>query len=111
MFGEEHPSPLVVMTNLASDLAAMGEVKRAREIGERSFAVHRSFRGDLNPFTLATGVNLSMDRRAAGDAKEADELHADVVQKYFDTLGAEHPDYRTARQCGRLNIDIEPMMD
>lgn len=111
MFGEEHPSSLVVMTNLASDLAAMGEVKRARELGERSLAIHRSFRGDDNPFTIATGANLSLDRRADGDDEGAEELHSEVVRRYHDTIGPEHPDSRLAAQYGRANIDIEPMMD
>jgi tetratricopeptide (TPR) repeat protein len=111
MFGEEHPSSLVVMTNLASDLAAMGEVKLARQHGERSLTVHRRFRGDNNPFTLATGENLSLDRRADGDAEGAEELHREVVKRYRDTLGPEHPDSRLAAQYGRANIDIEPMMD
>lgn len=111
MFGEDHPSSLVVMTNLASDLAMMGEVQRARQLGERSYAVHLRFRGDDNPFTLATGENLSLDRRADGDAAGAEELHREVVRRYRDTLGPEHPDYRLAAQYGRANIDIEPMMD
>ena len=29
-----HPNMLIVMTNLASDLAAIGDVRQAREMGE-----------------------------------------------------------------------------
>ena len=109
--GKRHPSPLVVMTNLASDLATMGEVSRARELGEESWRLHREVRGADHPCTLATAANLSVDRRGDGDVEEAAELYEDTVRRYRATLGPEHPETRLAVQYGRATIDIEPMMD
>lgn len=111
VFGDSHPSTLVAMTNLASDLAAVGEAGRARELGERALTLSREVLGADHPYTLATATNLSVDRRADGDADGAHELHADTMARYNEALTPEHPDVRLAAQFGRVNLDIELMMN
>jgi hypothetical protein len=110
MFGETHPSPLVVMVNLASDLAMIGDVSRARELGERALEMSREVRGVTHPCSLATAANLSLDRRADGDEGAARELHEQTLAQYRETLGAEHPESRLAAQSGRATVDIDLMM-
>ena len=80
----------------------MGEVRLARQRGERSLELHRQVRGPDHPCTLATASNLSLDRRAGNDPAAADELHADTIQRYDQTLGPEHPDSRLAINYGRI---------
>jgi tetratricopeptide (TPR) repeat protein len=111
LFGEAHPSTLVVMTNLASDLAMIGEVRRAREVGEQAYEVSGEVRGLDHPFTLATASNLSVDRRADGDSDSARELRAATIARYVETLGPEHPESRLSTQFGRINLDIELLMN
>jgi tetratricopeptide (TPR) repeat protein len=111
MFGDEHPSAIMVMANLASDLAAIGEARRAREIGEQALLLAREVRGPRHPVTLAIASNLAFDRRADGDAKGARELHDEAVAEFIEALGPEHPYTRLAAQSGRINLDIEPMMN
>jgi tetratricopeptide (TPR) repeat protein len=111
LFGESHPSSLVVMTNLASDLAAVGDVHSARELGEQALALSREVLGADHPHTLATAANLSVDRRADSDSVSADELHDNTMAKYNEVLTPEHPETRLAAQFGRIDLDIEPMMN
>jgi tetratricopeptide (TPR) repeat protein len=111
LFGERHPSSLTTMMCLASDLAAIGEVRKARVLGENALVLSRQARGSNHPSTLATAANLSVDRRADGDPDEASELQAEVMAGYMETLGPEHPEARLAAQSGRINRDIEPMMN
>jgi tetratricopeptide (TPR) repeat protein len=103
-----HPSTLIVMTNLASDLAAVGEVREARAIGEEAIAMSQGSRGEGNLFTLVTAANLSLDLRATGDPDAAVELLAKTLAAFDETQGAEHPRTVQARHGGRLNLDIEP---
>lgn len=104
----DHPSTLIVMTNLASDLAAVGEVREARAIGEEAIAMSQGSRGEGNPFILVTAANLSLDLRATGDPDAAVELLAKTLAAFDETQGAEHPRTVQARHGGRLNLDIEP---
>lgn len=97
------------MTNLASDLALLGEVRRAREMGERALELSREVRGPNHHATLAVASNLSLDRRADNDAEFADALFTDTMERLTAELGREHPETRRAAQRGRMNLDIEPM--
>jgi tetratricopeptide (TPR) repeat protein len=108
-YPNEHPCTLVVMTNLASDLTAVGAVKQARELGERTLAASRVVRGQTHPATLAVAANLALDLRATGDEAAALALQQETLQAYEDQLTLEHPQARRAVQHGRVNVDIEPM--
>lgn len=99
------------MTNLSSDLAAIGEVRQARQLGEKSVELHRQVRGEDHPCTMAAAANLSLDRRADGDDAGARTLHAEAMQRFEATLSPEHPWARLAADFGRQTLDIEPMMD
>jgi hypothetical protein len=105
----DHPSTLVVMTNLASDLAAVGEVKQARELGEKALKSSRKSRGPAHPATLALAANLSLDLRATGDLAAAQALSEEALAAYDARLTGEHPQALRAHQQGRVNVDIEPM--
>jgi Tetratricopeptide repeat len=97
------------MTNLASDLAAVGEVQQARELGEKALESSRNSRGPSHPATLALAANLSLDLRATGDLEAAGVQAERALEAYDERLSAEHPQARRAHQQGRVNVDIEPM--
>jgi hypothetical protein len=111
LFGEAHPSALTVLTNVASDLALMGETRGARQAGERSLRLHARALGREHPNTLATAANLSVDRRADGDPPGADKLRASTLRAADRVLGPGHPDTERIARYGRMTLDIEPMMD
>jgi len=108
-YPHEHPSTLIVMTNLASDLAAVGAVQQSRELGERTLTASRAARGHSHPATLAVAANLTLDMRATGDEAGALSLHAQTLAAYEEQITLEHPQARRAVQQGRINVDIEPM--
>jgi tetratricopeptide (TPR) repeat protein len=108
-YPNEHSCTLVVMTNLASDLTAVGDVKQARELGERTLAASRVVRGQTHPATLAVAANLALDLRATGDEAAALAMQQETLAAYEDQLTLEHPQARRAVQHGRVNVDIEAM--
>jgi Tetratricopeptide repeat len=97
-----------VAINLASDLAWLGEVERARELGEDTLARSRRVLGEDHPVTLGCAANLSLDLRAAGLSAEAERLFADTISRYRKTLGDDHPDTITAAEGRRLEPDFDP---
>jgi hypothetical protein len=96
---------------MASDLAMMEEVTRARQVGERSYRLHAETRGHDHPSTLATAANLALDRRRDGDHTGADDLRASTLRAYAAKLGVNHPETQLVTQYGCVTLDIEPMMD
>lgn len=97
------------MTNLASDLALLGESRQARVLCEETWEATSRLRGADHLSTLTVAANLSIDRRADGDPEGAKELHEYVMGRLLETMGREHPEYQRAAQHGRLNLDLEPM--
>ena len=94
-YAYDHPSTLVASTNLASDLAAVGETYQARELGERTLAASRVVRGPDHPATLAVAANLAIDLRDADEAA-ALALRDETLAAYDDRLTLEHPQARRA---------------
>ncbi|MFD0684435.1 FxSxx-COOH system tetratricopeptide repeat protein [Actinomadura fibrosa] len=106
---EEHPHVLIISANLASDLAALGEVQRARELGEKTLDAITRMLGAEHPWTLAIAANLALDRRASGDESSAHGLYETSYAISRRTLTVEHPLTRIMSQRGRINMDLEPM--
>ncbi|MFC1411801.1 FxSxx-COOH system tetratricopeptide repeat protein [Streptacidiphilus sp. N1-12] len=108
IFGAEHPLTLQATANLVSDLAAVGDLGAALELGEALYERSRRSLGENHPDTLAVGANLSLDRRASGRPAAAAELRADVMLRYQEALSPQHPVVRIVQQHGRVDVDIEP---
>lgn len=115
----EHPYQLIVMTNMASDMAADGDPELARELGEKvvelsSAATHGAVkpsvtaRGATHPATLAASANLALDMKATGDKAAGLALEVQTLAELDAQLLADHPQTLLAGQHGRLNLDIEP---
>ena len=67
MLGDDHPHTLLSASNLAVDLATLGEHQAARELNEDTLARSRRVLGDDHPDTLASANNLAFDLRALGE--------------------------------------------
>jgi hypothetical protein len=97
-----------VATNLASDLAALGDVQAAHDLGSDTLRRLKAKLGDHHPMTLGCAANLVLDLRALGADQEADALHTETLTAYAQTLGPDHPDTMLAESGTRLNFDFDP---
>jgi hypothetical protein len=107
-YGELHPFTLATGINLASDLAAEGDLAGAIRVGEEILRHCGGVLGEDHPDTLMAEANLAIDKASSGLQDEADELWHDVLTRYEQTLTLEHPAARRAIRHDRLTADIEP---
>ncbi|MFI5894619.1 FxSxx-COOH system tetratricopeptide repeat protein [Actinoplanes sp. NPDC051513] len=105
-----HPYALCATTNLASDLAALGEYEEASVYSQEvlEFSRQEAIRGPAHPYTLACMLNHALDLEGAGRGHEAEVLRRTAVEGFVRTLGADHPDSQAARNRQRIDADIEP---
>lgn len=106
--GPRHPYTLVGLLNLANALYADGARAEARQRDEEVYGRLRGVLDDDHPTVLAAAANHAISHRVHDPEKGA-ALLADVVQRYQDVLGPEHPDTRAARESNRIDVDIAPL--
>ena len=58
--------------------------------------------------TLGCAANLSIDLGKDGAEDEAASLAEDTLERYYRTLGPEHPDVKVAQSGKRLDFDFDP---
>jgi hypothetical protein len=63
VLGDDHPDTLRTASNLANDLADLGEVQAARDLDQDTLDRYRRVLGDDHPDTLRTASNLATDLR------------------------------------------------
>ncbi|KAJ7832009.1 P-loop containing nucleoside triphosphate hydrolase protein [Mycena leptocephala] len=88
--GEDHPSTLTIMGNLAITYTQMGQSTKAEELEVAVFKTQRDVLGGGHPDTLHTMGNLAWTYHRLGHMKKAQEL--EVVEKQRDIIGEDHPD-------------------
>jgi tetratricopeptide (TPR) repeat protein len=91
ILGEEHPSTLTAMNNLAEALSARGDYVGAQEIHEHVLAARCHVLGEEHPDTLTTKQNLATTLWAQGDYPSAQNLEEQVLAAKRRVLGEEHP--------------------
>ena len=89
--GEEHPSTLTTLHNLANLYRSRGEYEKARELYERVREVSEQVLGGEHPSTLITLNQLAVLYRAQGEYGKAQELYERVREAKERVLGGEHP--------------------
>ena len=92
ILGEEHPSTLSSMANLASTYRNQGRWKEAEELEVRVMETRKRVLGEEYPDTLTSMANLAAIYRNQGRWKEAEELEVRVMETTKRVLGEEHPD-------------------
>ncbi|KAK4162358.1 hypothetical protein QBC43DRAFT_302124 [Cladorrhinum sp. PSN259] len=92
LLGEEHPSTLSSVNNLASTYREQGLWKEAEELGVVGIKVRKRVLGEEHPSTLSSMNNLASTYREQGLWKEAEELGVVVMKARKRVLGEEHPD-------------------
>ncbi|KAL8875161.1 MAG: hypothetical protein Q9198_006438 [Flavoplaca austrocitrina] len=90
--GEEDPSTLASMANLASTYWNQGRWKEAEELQVQVIETSKRVLGEQYPFTLTSIANLALTYWNQGRWKEAEELQVQVMETRKRVLGEEHPD-------------------
>ena len=96
VLGEEHPSTLTSMANLASTYRNQGRWKEAEELEVQVMETRKRVLGEEHPDTLTSMANLASTYRNQGRWKEAEELEVQVMETSLRVLGEEHPDTLTS---------------
>ncbi|XP_044716490.1 tetratricopeptide repeat domain-containing protein [Hirsutella rhossiliensis] len=96
VLGEEHPSTLTSMANLALTYSNQGRWKEAEELGVQVMETRKRVLGEEHPDTLTSMANIASTYRNQGRWKEAEELGVQVMETRKRVLGEEHPDTLTS---------------
>ncbi|KAK3379401.1 hypothetical protein B0T24DRAFT_154684 [Lasiosphaeria ovina] len=96
LLGEEHPSTLTSIANLASTYWNQGRWKEAEELEVQVVETKKRVLGEEHPDTLTSISNLASTYRNQGRWKEAEELGVQVMETIKRVLGEEHPDTLTS---------------
>jgi len=104
--GQEHPSTLTSMGNLASTYRDQGRWKEAEELEVQVMETSLRVLGQEHPDTLTSIANLASTYRDQGRWKEAEELEVQVMETRKRVLGQEHPDTLTSMEQGILVDDV-----
>ncbi|MHC5903192.1 tetratricopeptide repeat protein [Streptomyces sp. S6] len=107
--GERHPLTMVVATNLASDLAALGRHTDALDLGARTLALSTAVLGEAHPSTLSLAANQALDLTALGRAEEGERLHDRILGEMRERLGPDHPATTALGEGERANCFIDPL--
>ncbi|KAF6820422.1 Kinesin light chain 5 [Colletotrichum sojae] len=91
ILGQEHPSTLTSMNNLALTYMNQGRWKEAEELFVRVMETRKRVLGEEHPDTLASMNNLASTFWNQGRWKEAEELQAKELEICARVLGEEHP--------------------
>ncbi|KAL0929533.1 kinesin light chain [Colletotrichum truncatum] len=90
--GNEHPSTLTSMANLAATYRNQGRWKEAEELEVQVMETFKRVLGEEHPDTLTSMANLAYiwkEERRQGDAVH---LMEDCARRRQQSLGVEHPD-------------------
>ena len=80
VLGEEHPSTLTSMANLAATYWNQGRWKEAEELQVEVMQTSLRRIGEEHPDTLSSMANLAATYRKQGQWKEAEKLDVQVMQ-------------------------------
>jgi len=100
----EHPDTLRTITNLVSDLAAVGQIERAVILGESNLLDQRRVLGEDHPDTLQTAANLAIDLDTLGRTVEAQALIEDTLARQRRVLGENHSATRHTIDGNKLRL-------
>jgi tetratricopeptide (TPR) repeat protein len=102
LLGNEHPSTLTSMANLALTVLNQGRLKEAKELEVQVIETSKRALREEHPSTLASMGNLASTFLNQGRWKEAEELLVQVVETSKRVLGKEHPS--TLASMGNLAL-------
>jgi hypothetical protein len=92
VLGEEHPSTLSSIADLASTYWNQGRWKEAESLEVQVMETRKRVLGEEHPSTLTSMANLASTYQNQGRWKEAEELQAKEFTMCTRALGPRHPD-------------------
>ncbi|KAJ5662973.1 hypothetical protein N7507_003704 [Penicillium longicatenatum] len=95
-FGEDHPSTLANMGNLASTFISQDRYKEAERLQTQAMEISKKNLGEDHPFTLISMGNLASTFWSQGRYKETEKLEIQVMEISKTKLGEYHPDTLTS---------------
>ena len=91
LLGDDHPTTLGSVEDLAETRWALGDLQGSRELHEHALAGYRRILGDHHPEVLHAMNNLADTLRHLGDLQAARELHQQALTISRRVLGDDHP--------------------
>ncbi|KAF2690360.1 HET-domain-containing protein [Lentithecium fluviatile CBS 122367] len=98
VLGDEHPSTLTSMANLASTYRNQGRWKEAEELQATELGICSRVLGDEHPDTLTSMANLAFTLQSQGSISKAASLIENCCELQTEVLGPEHPDTVSSRE-------------
>ena len=96
VLGEEHPSTITSVNNLASLYVRQGRYGEAKPLYEQGLRLRRKVLGEEHPDTLTSMNNLASLYVRQGRYREAEALHEQALRLSRKVLGEEHPSTLTS---------------
>ncbi|KAI9652560.1 MAG: hypothetical protein M1821_008367, partial [Bathelium mastoideum] len=96
VLGEEHPSTLTSIANLASTYRNQGRWKEAEELEVQVMETRVRVLGEEHPSTLTSMANLAVTYSEQGRQDKAEPLKKQVMETRVRVLGEEHPSTLTS---------------
>ena len=96
VLGQEHPSTLISIANLASTYQNQGCWKEAEDLDVQVMETSLRVLGQEHPDTLIRIANLALTYRNQGRWKKAEDLDVQVMETSLRVLGQEHPSTLTS---------------
>ncbi|RKK30690.1 hypothetical protein BFJ66_g16191 [Fusarium oxysporum f. sp. cepae] len=91
ILGDEHPSTIIAMNNLASTLGDQGKLDEAASMMREVLEKRQRILGDEHPDTISAMNNLASTLSDQGKLDEAASMMKEVLEKMQRILGDEHP--------------------
>jgi tetratricopeptide (TPR) repeat protein len=91
VLGNEHPSTLGNMNNLALVLDSQEKYKEAQQIHRQALELREKVLGKEHPSTLDSIDNLAVVLGSKGKYEEAEQMNRQALQLREKVLGREHP--------------------
>ncbi|KFA82002.1 hypothetical protein S40288_08003 [Stachybotrys chartarum IBT 40288] len=111
ILGDEHPSTISAMNNLASTLGDQGKLDEAARMKQEVLQKMERILGDEHPSTISAMNNLASTLGDQGKLDEAARMKQEVLQKRQRILGDEHPDTISAMNNLASTLDEQGKLD
>ena len=89
--GTDHPHTLSSLSKWASSFEKMGDLEKARELGEQAYQLQRKTLGDTHSDTIATLSLLTSIHRKSENLTKALEMAKQCHTLRCNSLGEQHP--------------------
>ena len=109
--GEEHPSTITAMNNLANTLGKQGKLDEAGVMMKEVLEKRRHILGEDHPSTISAMGNLAITLSDQGKLDEAGIMEKEVMEKMRHILGEDHPSTISAMNNLAVTLSHQGKLD